>query len=209
MEHKTKNKVLTWLVVVLLTANATSIAMFWLGKGKPSPATTATPPQQPPRQQGGTPAEFLIRELQLDSGQQVQLEILRAAHKDAAVALRNQMKDAKQLFFALIKQPGATDSEKQAAAKAVSNVYEKIDLLTLNHFTKIRALCNARQQIRFDAIIEQLTDMISKAGEPPPQDGNRLPRDDRGKRPPPPRDGEDNPPPPRDDDGSNPPPPKN
>jgi Spy/CpxP family protein refolding chaperone len=208
MDHRTKNKVLTWLVVLLLAANAASIAMFWLGRDKTPTATTATPPQQPPRQQGGTPAEFLIRELQLDSVQQVQLEVLREAHKEAAVALRNQMKDAKQLFFALTRQPGATDSEKQATAKTVSNIYEKIDLLTLNHFTKIRVLCNARQQMQFDKILERLTEMISKAGEPPPQDGNRPPRDEQGKRPPPPKDGEQNRPPPRDDDG-NPPPPKN
>ena len=41
MEHNKKNKLLTWLVLLLLIANAGSIAMFWLDKEK-QPAANAT-----------------------------------------------------------------------------------------------------------------------------------------------------------------------
>ena len=189
MEHTTRNKLLTWLVVLLLVANVASITMFWVGKEK-----TAAARQK--QQQRERPAEFLIRELQLDAKQQDELEILRAAHTDAAVTLRKQLKEAKEMFFALIKQPGVTDSMKFAAAKPVSIITEKLDLLALNHFIKVRAICNEEQQKKFDKIIEQVTEMISKAGEPPPGEGNRPPRDDR-------------PPPPGDKDNRRPPPPQN
>jgi hypothetical protein len=180
MEHSAKNKILTWLVMLLLIANATSIAMFWLGKEK----------QPLPQQQRERPAEFLIRELQLDTKQQEQLEILRAAHKDAAEILRKQLKEVKGHFFALIKQPGVTDSIKLIASKSVSDVTEKLDLLALNHFIKVKLICNAEQQKKFDKIIAQVTEMISKAGEPGPNNENRPlpPGENReGSRRPPPQ----------------------
>lgn len=172
MEHNKKNKLLTWLVLLLLIANAGSIAMFWLDKEK-----------QPARQQQHRerPAEFLKRILQLDTKQQAQLEVLRAKHKDSAIDLRKQLQTAKESFFLLIKQPGVTDSMKLAAAKSVSMVNEKIGLLTLNHFIKVRAICTAAQQIKFDEIIKQLTEMISKAGEDPPGDENQPPPPANGK----------------------------
>lgn len=168
MENTTKNKLLTWLVVLLLVVNAASIIMFWMGKEK-----TASPWQE--QQQREKPAEFLIRELQLDAKQQKQLEVLRAEHRDAAVVLRKQLRERKEMFFALIKEPGITDSMKLAAAKPVSNITEKLDLLALDHFIKVRAICNEKQQNKFDKIIEQVTEMISKAGEPPPGEGSRPP----------------------------------
>lgn len=189
MEHTTKNKVLTWLVLLLLVANAASITVFWLGKEK----------QSAPQQQRGTPAEFLISELNLDIKQQAQLEILRAAHKSAAVILRQQLRVAKEDLFALVKQENnINDSVQLRAAKSVSEVTEKLDLLALNHFIKVRALCTAEQQLKFDKIIGEVTDMIGKAGEAPPTKESRPPRQSDGQSDKPPLDGTDDsrPPPP-------------
>ena len=190
MEHTTKNKLLTWLVLLLLVANAASITMFWLDKQR-QPAT---------QQQRGTPAEFLISTLKLDTRQQAQLEILRAAHKDAAVILRQQLRVAKEAMFALVKQDNnINDIVQLRAAKSVSVVTEKLDLLALNHFKKIRAICNEEQQKKFDTIIGQVTEMISNAGEAPPREGNNPPLHNEDASDRPPHDGLDNnrPPPPQ------------
>ena len=123
----------------------------------------------------------------MDTEQQAQLEVLRAEHKDAAVAFREQLQQAKQSLFALIKKPTVTESMKLSATRSVSFITEKIDLLTLNHFIKVRSICNATQQIKFDKIIEQVTEMISKAGEAPPPDGEQPPPPThQDERPPPP-----------------------
>lgn len=190
MEHTTKNKLLTWLVLLLLVANAASITMFWVDKQR-QPAT---------QQQRGTPAEFLISTLKLDTRQQAQLEILRAAHKDAAVILRQQLRVAKEAMFALVKQDNnINDSVQLRAAKSVSVVTEKLDLLALNHFKKIRAICNEEQKKRFDTIIGQVTEMISNAGEAPPREGINPPLHNEDASDRPPHDGPDNnrPPPPQ------------
>ena len=84
MSTVAKNKILTWLVIVLLVANAATITMFWLNRK----------PKQPPMQKG-TPQEFLVKELKLDAKQQEQFEALVKEHRQAAERLREKTKQAK------------------------------------------------------------------------------------------------------------------
>lgn len=169
MNYGTKNKLLTWLVLLLLVANAATIAMFWLNRSKQPP---------PPK---GTPKEFLVKELNLDAAQQGQLETLVKEHREAAEQLRKKVKESKESFFSLLKQGNITDSTKQEAAKTVSIITEELDLLTLNHFQKVRALCNPEQQKKFDDIISQVIVMMAQPRPPigPPPGGPE------GNRPPP------------------------
>jgi Spy/CpxP family protein refolding chaperone len=180
MSTVAKNKILTWLVVLLLVANAATITMFWLNKGK-------RPPQ--PK---GTPQEFLISELQLDTKQQEQLSVLVKEHRQAAELLRKKTREAKEALFDLVKQNSVSDSTKLAAAKAVSVNTEALDLLTLNHFQKVRAICSAAQQEKFDGIIHEVTAML---GQPrPPMRPGGPGNDPQG--PPPGGPGDNRPPPP-------------
>lgn len=175
----TKNKLLVWLVALLLVANASTIAFFWINRG-----------HRPP-QPKGAPQEFLSKELGLDTKQQAELEVLVKEHRSAAEQIRPKIREAKEALFELIKQPGTTDSAKQAAARAVSIQAEALDLLTFNHFQKIRNLCTPEQQKKFDAIIQDVIRMIGQQrppmgprngmqGPPPPGEGPE------GNRPPPP-----------------------
>lgn len=180
MNHTTKNKLLTGLVVLLLLANAATIIMFWMGKAKHPP---------PPK---GSPQEFLVKELQLDTKQQQQLEVLVKEHRQSAEILRGKTREAKELFFDLLKQQNVTDSTKQKAAKAVSIVTEELDLLTFKHFLKVRSLCTAEQQQKFDEIIKEVTGMISQQRPPggPGKDNGPQgppPGGPAGDRPPPPQ----------------------
>jgi periplasmic protein CpxP/Spy len=177
MNATAKNKLLVWLVVLLLIANAASITMFWLGKKK-----------QPPTPKGA-PNEFLIKELQLDTKQQEQIDVLIKEHRQAAEQLRRKTREAKESFFDLLKQTNITDSAKQAAVKAISANTEELDLLTLAHFQKIRTLCTPEQQTKFDEIIHQVTNMMGQP-RPPMGPGNDRqgppPGGPDGDRPPPP-----------------------
>jgi len=156
MSTTAKNKLLTGLVILLLVANAATITMFWLNK------------KQHPPQPKGSAKEFLIKELKLDTAQQAQLELLVKEHRQTVEELRKKIKASKDSLFDLVKQPNASDSVKQAAATAAGRVAEQIDLLTLNHFQKIRSLCTPEQQKKFDEIIHEVTAMM---GQPRPPMG--------------------------------------
>ena len=210
MNHLTKNRGLTWLVLLLMVANATSIAMFWLGKPKQQPQQLHAEQLRQPK---GKPQDFLVKELNFDAAQQVQLEIFSKEHREAVNSFHEKIMEAKENFFAILKQKNTTDSAKKKATEAISNITQQIDLLTLNHFEKVRALCTTEQQKKFDEIIKQVIGMMSEqrrtaapaeplhigqdGDRPPPPDVNRPPRPD-GDRPPPPDDQRgDKPPPPK------------
>ena len=173
MNQGIKNKLLTGLVLLLLVANAATIAVFWFGR------------KQGPPQPKGTPKDFLINELKLEKKQQEQLEALVKEHRQAVEQLREKVKEAKDKFFDLLKQPDVADSVKKTAATAVSKFTEQIDLLTLNHFQKLRALCSPEQQKKFDEIIHEVTSMMG-APRPPPGPGGPQGPPPGGDRPPPP-----------------------
>lgn len=173
MNHGAKNKLLTWLVVLLLIANAATITMFWLGSERNLPNVK------------GAPQEFLVKELKLDSRQQELFEVLRKEHHDSAMILREEVKQAKATFFALLQQANVTDSSKLAAANKVSVITQKLDLLTFDHFQKVRAICNGEQQQKFDKIINQVIEMIAHPQQPGRPEGDRPPREGEGNNGPP------------------------
>jgi len=167
MNSSTKNKLLVGLVLLLVVANAATIAFFWFGRHK----------NQPPAK--GSARDFLVNQLKLDAKQTAQYDELIKEHRSNAEQLRIKTKDAKEAFFHLLREPVITDSAKSAAAKAVSVNTEALDLLTLEHFQKVRALCTPDQQRRFDDIIYEVVRMMGQprppggpgpgAGHPPPR----------------------------------------
>ncbi|HEX4875680.1 MAG TPA: Spy/CpxP family protein refolding chaperone [Chitinophagaceae bacterium] len=173
MQTTGKNKWLTLLVVLLLLANITTLALFWLDRGK-------RPPQ--PK---GTPKEFLVKELSLTAVQQQQFDTLIAGHRKKSGELRDAVKAAKDSLFGLIKESAATDSLKQLYAKKVSHLTEQIDLLTVNHFQQVRKICTPEQQQKFDELILEVTSMMAPPRPPqgpghpqgPPHDGPPPPKE--------------------------------
>ena len=199
-----KNKLLALLLAVLIAANIVSIVMYWLGR----------PPRPPFLEQlpTGRPSDYLIKELALDSNQQTKYLALVKIHQQQTMELRRKTEDAKDSFFNLVKQPILADSTAQRVVLQISSLTGQMDIVTLQHFRQVRAICNPAQQQKFDTLVlHQVLGMMSRqmpGAPPPPKDGRRPPPN--GNRPPPPN---GNRPPPPDDfgpppDGNGPPPPK-
>lgn len=194
MSYSTKNKLLIGLILLLLLANIATISIFWMGRNR----------QQ--RTQGGQPAAWLIKELNFDAGQQEKYMQLVQAHRRSIDSLRPVIANAKEDFYQLLQQPALTAAEKKAAADSISRLTEQIDIITFDHFKKVRLLCNAEQQKKFDAVIRQVLQMIGNPapGVQRPARPARWLQEDDG--PPPPSEGRDGPPPGREE--SPPPPPR-
>ena len=184
MNPTTKNNVLTWLVVVLMLANIGVITLFLMGRHH----------QEEKR---GTPGEFLVRELNLDTKQQAQLHELASKHHTESEKIRGEIKDARDHFFDLIKQPNVNDSAKNATATEVADKLKALDLLTFDHFRQVRMICTPEQQVKFDKVLNEAMRMI---GGPPPGPRQGGPG---GRKMGPPREG-----PPGNDSEPPPPPPQ-
>lgn len=170
MNKVTSNKLLLWLVVILLIANAATLSFLWMGR--PSA-----------RQPGGGARDFLIKELQLSSSQQQEYQKLIVEHRENAEILRSKIRTAKEGLFDLIKEPATPDSTKQKLVKEVSIYSEELELLTLHHFEKVRALCTPEQQKKFDSILHQVASMMGNPKPPMGPEGNRPPGPPNGPPP--------------------------
>jgi periplasmic protein CpxP/Spy len=205
MTNLVKNKLLWALVVLLLAANTATLVMYWAGNKKA--------PQEQPPPPGGV-KDFLVKELLLDSSQQQQYSQLRAAHRSATAPLREKVGALKDSLFSLLKEPNPSDAAKNEVAARIAATVQQLELLHLNHFQQIRAICTPAQQQKFDSLLHEITRRFSMQPpmrRPPGAGGNMPPPDGPppGERPdgPPPGERPDGPPPGERPDG--PPPPKN
>ncbi len=206
MNNTIKSRVLTWWVVFLLLANAVTILLFWINRPSKSQV------------QKGSPREFLVQTLELDSSQLLSFQDLIEAHQASARSLKKDIRIAKENLFQLLKQPVIPEPEKMKAVEAITIKIQDLELLNLEHFQQLRALCNDRQKKKFDGLLDQLAGLMAESrapqGAPPGPVDHHLPAsaaDSNRKhpsaidqhRPPPP--GEGHPPPPG--EGHRPPPP--
>ena len=191
MNTLTNNRLLSVLILVLLTANVATLGYLWLHR----PGAGKMPPGAPPG--GGQVFEFITKELQLDSVQQKNYAVLRDEHQAGQRPLQDSIRKAKDEFFDLLKQPALSDAELQQQSSKVAAAEQQLELFTFRHFQKLRAICTAPQQQKFDAIIQDVLRRMAPAKRPqgPPPPGIR------GGMPPPPHDGEGP------EDGMPPPPP--
>ena len=179
MNNVNKNKFLTWLVATLLVANAVTILFFWINR--------------PERMQGpkGSPREFLVNALELDSSQLDAFQALIEKHQASARPLKKEIRTAKENLFQLLKQPVIPGPEKMKAVQAITLNIQALELLNLDHFQQLRVLCNEKQKKKFDGLLDQLAGLMAT---PSNADGHRPPPPGEGHLPPLP--GEGHPPPP-------------
>jgi protein CpxP len=175
MNFITKNKWLAVAIVILILLNITTLTvLWWTKKGNQQE-------ERPP--QGGAIA-FLVKELKLDSLQQQQLLVFRDEHRSATQEIRKKNREAKEVFFSLLEKEGIADAEIDEAATVSARYDAELAKITFDHFKKIRSICTAEQQKRFDEIIQEVLRMLAgPQGPPPPRDGH--PRGPHPDGPPP------------------------
>jgi len=100
--------------------------------------------------------------------------------------LRDQMKNAKDDFFSLLKTDTANTIVVEVAAAKSARVQQLLDMANFDHFKKVRSICSPEQQERFDEIIQDVMRQMGPSGGRPQ---GQHPPDGPGNRP-------DGPPPP-------------
>jgi periplasmic protein CpxP/Spy len=184
------NRLLTTATIALLLVNVFTLAMLWKQK-KSAPIESRDTNQPPPRI-----FEVVTKELGLDSTQQEIYKTLRAEHSQGARQLQENVKQAKDSFYALLQSDFKTDEDVQKANDKVAKAIATLEMYNFKHFEKVRAICKAEQKIKFDVIIKEVLNRMSNGRRPPPPNN-----EDRDNRPPPPNEdyGERPPPPDRND----------
>jgi Spy/CpxP family protein refolding chaperone len=187
MNNFTNNRWLSVVTLLLLTANIVTLALLWTNKNSGKERKGPPPP-------AGQVFEFITHELNLDSTQQEAYKKLRDEHQALVRPLQDSVGKAKDNFFALLQVQPVADTTVQAYSVKIGALEQQLDLITFKHFQKLRALCNATQQEKFDHIIQEAMHRMAPPKQQGPPPGRRP--EEGGPPPPGMKPGDEGPPPP-------------
>lgn len=126
-------------VILLIVLNAVTLTIFWVERKD----NIGLPPKQ---ENSGGAVMYLTKELTLDSLQQMQYNQLISEHRQQTRQIRREIRHAKDAFFDLLGDSSVTDDAIKHSAASVSAIEQQIDILTFNHFKKIRTICTTEQK---------------------------------------------------------------
>jgi len=147
MRNILNNKVLSWLIGVLILANIATLTFFWIGHLKD--------------QRNHSPKEFLAKSLHFSESQKNAYFELAKDHNESANKIREQIKINKENLFQLLKSEKVDDSIKKNSTLKISLSIQALDMLTFEHFKKVRALCTEEQKPKFDELIQKMVNSVN------------------------------------------------
>jgi Spy/CpxP family protein refolding chaperone len=144
-----KVKLLYIVVVALLLVNTGTLAFIFI--------YGAAPHQSGPREV----SRFIIEELRLNDKQQEQYRQLQNEHRRNMEIIHEQDRNLHDRYFQLLQGEKADSTLVNQLADSIALNRKQTELLTFYDFQKIRGICNAEQQKRFDEIIGEALRMMA------------------------------------------------
>ena len=195
MKQILQNKGWAFAIIFLVVANLATLTFFWFEKLKePKQKSEILRNQRHPQ-----PPQLLLQELKFSTDQQKQYDDLFQNHIHQVGIVKDSIRMAKETFFKLLSNSQISVDVLQKRAAEAAALQGHLDMLTFEHFRKVKAICTPNQQKKFDEIIQTIVERMAPPPPPPPpgrrRDGNRPPPPPLedgpdGNRPPPPPIGE-------------------
>ena len=157
MKKFPQQKWLLWLVVILLLTNVLTLSFYWL-KERPAKAAASSAADRE-RKMG----QFMVNELQLSPEQEAVYWKLRDTLITQQRPVLDSIRASKKRFFDLMKitQDPQYDSLLSTRGQDVSALQRQLDLITIHHFEKVRALCTQEQLVKFDTVIAEIVNRMT------------------------------------------------
>lgn len=98
--------------------------------------------------------QFLVSTLHLNAEQEATFDKLREEHLFIVEPLHEEIMKNKTHFFTRIKDEKVDSVAIDSLSKVITELHRMVDIATFYHFKKIRAICNPKQQEKFDKLVE-------------------------------------------------------
>ena len=118
---------------------------------------------KPPQHNGNQVSNFLIKELALNEQQQANYMQMKETHEASITPLRKKGGGLRTRFFAHLGKENADSIFIKAVLDSIGENQKEIEMLTFQHFTEVRALCDAQQKLKFDKVIKEALKMMRPA----------------------------------------------
>ncbi|MEI6681905.1 MAG: periplasmic heavy metal sensor [Bacteroidota bacterium] len=144
------------VILILVLLNLGTLTFVWFQPRRPA--------EGPLR---GDPARFLVQALDLTREQQEQFGRMRAIHHLRLITLQQHDRRLHDRFFGLIFNPGTDSLASFAYADSISAIRKQMELLTYEHFMKLRQILTEEQKVKFHKIFREVLDHVMSTARPP------------------------------------------
>ncbi len=142
-----KTKFLIAAVILLAILNAATLFFLFAKHGG----------RKPPVRNGGRPfSEFISKQLNFDSAQVTQLQLLRDKHKTELDTLRNEDKMLHDSLSAFVKRGDVDSAKIDSFVARIAYNKKQFELAFFYHFSQIRSLCKPEQLELFNKMVDQM-----------------------------------------------------
>lgn len=133
---------------ILIALNITLIVILVLGR--------------PPRpREGDSPEKYIVEKLKFTTQQETEFNTLKEAHHDSVIVLQAEGKELRKLFFDGLKSE-SPDISKDSLVNKIAENQKQIELVTYDHFEKVKQICTPEQKIIFNDIIREVLDRLGQ-----------------------------------------------
>jgi periplasmic protein CpxP/Spy len=110
---------------------------------------------------GDAPEKYIVEKLKFTAQQETEFNTLREAHHDSVVVLQAEGKELRKIFFDGLKSESPNISKDSLATKIAEN-QKQIELVTYDHFEKVKNICTPEQKIIFNDIIHEVLERLGR-----------------------------------------------
>jgi hypothetical protein len=147
-----KFKFVSGVAIVLLIINLLLVGfIFFRGQGN----------FHPPR-----PDQIITERLQLTSSQEMQFRQLKDEHHSAVVIYRDSIRLLKKQLINGLKSDQPDQIKMETTMSEISKLERKVEIVTMNHFSSLRKICDDKQKKLFDEFIEEIAMALDRPGPP-------------------------------------------
>jgi len=174
------NKVCQIIILLLVIINLGTLGLIWflkLNRVKQARPANAS--------------EFIIKELKLSDSQQKIYLRLREEHRESMKRLSENDKTLHNRFFDMILKESQDSARMQILADSIAANRKKMEIVTYDHFFRIKKMLDSEQQKMFTSIFHEVLRLVlpqppQPPGTSPPPPGTPPPPPPGGLPPPPP-----------------------
>jgi Spy/CpxP family protein refolding chaperone len=152
------------VITALVLLNVGTLAFVLFSKPSEPPPPFPLPPG------AGHPQfdRMIVETLQLNYAQRQQFEMMKQEHHESMMKLDREYNEMLKDYLGLLKNVPVDQTTKDSLERKLSQIQVQKASITLDHFTKLRAICTPEQQSRFDSLIPELTRVIAPPQNMPP-----------------------------------------
>jgi protein CpxP len=154
MDSVSRNKVLVFIIAILLITNLVMLGLFFKMKND-------IPEQN--RKLGFT--EKLKNDVGFSEKQMAVFEPKKKAFWTSIRERFDQIKKTKEDFYSEMYHPNTPDSILEVKADVIGTQQKELDLQVIRHFKDIRKLCTPEQLPKYDSLLPQIIKRMTERPE--------------------------------------------